>query len=293
MRLAVVALLALALAPPVSAQNGGTIVLTSDVVSRLITGLKAGEAERERAKTADTPFGRYQKAKAEYAAAKDKCQAAQQPFGARMANDEKLMAKYSKLQEQQLAALQKGDQKAAAVYQDQLLAMVDPSCTVKEPERPADYYEGQRGIDTLADKAVAKASGFSPGELAMIQERTLAILQGATAPDISASEKSAVRARSAELKPLLGIQDQPAATAAAPAPEPAPAPVAAAAPAPTPEMSAEASAMSDCMMKNMQTHQKELEALGKRMQAAQGDTRKLMAMADTAQRIQMAGCQKR
>ena len=291
MRVAVVALVALALAPPVSAQNGGNIVLTSDVVSRLITGLKAGEAERERAGKADTPYGRYQRAKAAYAAAKDKCQASQQAFGAKMAADEKLMAKYSKLQEQQLAALQKGDQKAAAAYQDQLLAMADPSCTVKEPERPADYYESQRGADTLADKAVAKASGFSPGELAMIEERTTAILMGATASDVSASEKSAVRARSSELKPLLGIQEQPVETAAAPAPEPAP--VAPAAPAPTPEMSAQASAMSDCMMKNMRTHQTELEALGKRMQSAQGNTQKLMALADTVQQIQMAGCQKR
>jgi hypothetical protein len=43
----------------------------------------------------------------------------------------------------------------------------------------------------------------------------------------------------------------------------------------------------------VQSHQAELEALGKRMQAAQaaGDNPKLMAMADTMQQIQMAGCQ--
>jgi hypothetical protein len=53
--------------------------------------------------------------------------------------------------------------------------------------------------------------------------------------------------------------------------------------------------MSACMMKNLQSHQAELEALGRRMQAAQekGDTPKLMAMADTMQQIQMAGCEVR
>ncbi len=51
--------------------------------------------------------------------------------------------------------------------------------------------------------------------------------------------------------------------------------------------------MNDCMMKNIQTHQAEIEALAKRAEAAQadGNTEKLMAIADTLQRIQMAGCQ--
>ena len=87
-----------------------TVVLTKEVVSRLITGLEAGQAERQRAEQEDTPYGRYQRAQTAYAAAKSKCKAAQQAFGARMASDEKLMAKYGKLQEQQLAALEKGDQ---------------------------------------------------------------------------------------------------------------------------------------------------------------------------------------
>jgi hypothetical protein len=49
------------------------------------------------------------------------------------------------------------------------------------------------------------------------------------------------------------------------------------------------------MSKNMQSHQGEIEALGKRAQAAQAanDMQKLMAIADTLQRIQMAGCQGR
>ena len=269
-----------------------TIVLTKDVVSRLITGLKAGQAERRRAEQEDTPYGRYQRATSAYTAAKSKCQAAQQAFGARMASDEKLMDKYGKLQQQQLAALEKGDSKTATAYQDQMLAMADSSCIVKEPtQRPDGYYEAEREVERRVDTVVVAKTGFSAGELAMIEERTTAILVGSTAGDVSASEKSAVSARSKELRPLLGMPEEPTASAAQPEPSPAPAP--APEPAVSPQASAAASDMSNCMMKNMQTHQKELEALGQRMQAAQktGDTQKIMAMADTAQRIQMAGCQ--
>ncbi len=313
--LAAAALLALALAMPISAQvnlrkplsqRGGsdvasetapvapteTIVLTKEVVSRLITGLKAGQAERQRAEQEDTPYGRYQRAQTAYAAAKSKCKAAQQAFGARMASDEKLMARYGKLQEQQLAALEKGDQKAATAYQDQLLAMADSSCIVKEPtQRPDGYYDAQREIDRRVDTVVVKVTGFGPGELAMLQERATAILLGSTAGDVSASEKSAVSARSAELRPLLGMPEQTTATATQPEPAPAsaPAPETAAAA----QVDARAMEMNACLVKNVQRHQTELEALGKRMQAAHaaGDNSKLMAIADTMQRIQMAGCQ--
>jgi hypothetical protein len=46
------------------------------------------------------------------------------------------------------------------------------------------------------------------------------------------------------------------------------------------------------MTRNLQSHQAELEALGKRAEAAQaaGDTERLMAIADTLQQLQMAGC---
>jgi hypothetical protein len=312
-RIAAGTLLTVALAMPISAQvnlrkplsqRGGsdvasepapvaatqTIVLTKEVVSRLITGLKAGQAERQRAEQEDTPYGRYQRAQTAYAAAKSKCEAAQQAFGTRMASDEKLMARYGKLQEQQLAALEKGDQKAATAYQDQLLAMADSSCIVKEPTQPPDdYYDAQRQIDRRVDTVVVRVTGFGPGELAMLQERATAILLGSTASDVSASEKSAVSARSAELRPLLGMPEQTTATATQPEPAPASASETAAAP----QVDARTMEMNACLVKNVQRHQKELEALGKRMQAAQaaGDNSKLMAMADTMQRIQLAGCQ--
>ena len=331
-RLAVAALVALAIASPASAQfgglkkhlkgkavekgvtqatgeasdapaargaNGGTIVLTDEVVGQLLAGLQAGRAEREAAAKEDTPYGRYQKGAAAYAEAKSKCEAAQQTFPTRMAADEKMMARYQKIMDQMSAALQKGDQAKAAVYQDQALAMMDPGCAVKEPKQPDGYYEAQRDLDSRAEKQEVKASGLTAGDLAMAKERAAAILQGATPPgDASPMEKSAVSAKSAELKPLLGIQEQPAARATKPAPEPTPEPAAAtvpAQPAVDPQMAANAQAMGNCMAKNIQSHQAQIEALSKRAQAAQAanDNQKLLAIADTVQRIQMAGCMAR
>jgi hypothetical protein len=313
-RFALATLAAVAIATPASAQIGrlkkkvqvtatqetaapveqpGMIVLTDDVVSQLLTGLKAGQADRAAAAKEDTPFGRYKKAEAAYAEARPKCEAAQQTFPQRAAGNQKMLDKYSALTEKLVAAQDKGDMKLLAIYQDSAMAMQDPSCTVKEPERPKDYYQAQRDMDVRAEKQEAKASGFSPGELAMVKERAIAILQGSTPPgDASPREKAAVSAKAAELRPLLGLVEQPTARAAKPAPEPAPTPAAAPAPAPDPQTSAAASKMGDCMAKNMQSHQVEIEALSKRAQAAQKgqDTQKLMAIADTLQQLQMAGC---
>ena len=54
---------------PVDA-TGGTVVLTDQVVAQLIEGMNAAAAEREAAKTGDTPYGRYNKESAAYEAAK-------------------------------------------------------------------------------------------------------------------------------------------------------------------------------------------------------------------------------
>ena len=273
---------------PGAARGGGTIVLTEDVVSRLLAGLKAGQAERAAAAKEDSPYGRYKKAAAAYAEAQPKCQAAQQTFPQRMANNQTRADKYSALVDKMVDAQGKGDQKLSAVYQDSAMAMQDPSCVVKQPTQPDDYYEAQRNVDSRAEKQEIKASGFSQGDLSMVKERAEAILRGAAPPgDASAGEKSAVGAKAADLKPLLGIQDQAAARAA----KPAPAPAAPAAP-PAPTMSPAASSMNACMMKNMQDHQAEIEALGHRAEAAKdaNDTAKMMAIVDTLQQIQMAGC---
>jgi hypothetical protein len=309
-RLAVATLVALALATPASAQfgglrkklkpkpnqeaaapvaQGGTIVLTTEVVDQLLTGLKAGQAEREAAAKEDTPYGRYKKAEAAYAVAQPKCEAAQQTFPQRAAGNQKMLDKYSALTQRMVDAQGKHDYKLMEIYQDSAMGMQDPSCVVKKPEQPSDLYQAQREVDIRAEKQEVKASGFSGGELAMVKERTLAILQGAAPPDASTSEKSAVSAKAAELKPLLGIQEQTTARAMETRPEPAVAPATA---QPDPQMSAAAADMSACMTKNMQNHQAELEALGKRAQAAQAakDQAKLMAIADTVQQIQMAGC---
>ncbi len=273
--------------------QGGMIVLTGDVVNQLLAGLKAGKAERDAAAKQDTPYGRYKKAEASYAVAKPKCEAAQPGFYQRVGANPKLADKYSAFTEKMVAAQGKGDMKLMVIYQDSAMAMMDPSCVVKQPEQPKDYYQAQRDLDNRVEQQEIKASGFSPGDLAMVKERTIAILQGATPPGgASPMEKSAVSAKSAELKPLLGIVEQPEARAAKPEPAPAPTPAPTPTPALDPQTSAAASQMGDCMAKNIQKHQTKIEALGKRAEAAQaaGDTQRLMAIADTLQRIQMAGC---
>ena len=270
--------------------DGGTVVLTSDVVDQLLTGLKAGQAEREAAMTDDTPYGRYKKGQAAYEEAKPKCDAAQPAFYQRAGANPKMLDKYSALTEKMVAAQGKGDMKQMAIYQDSAMAMIDPSCVVKQPEQPKDYYEAERAAEARAEAKEIEASGFSQSEMAMLKERAIAILTNSPPPGgASASEKSAVGAKSAELKPLLGIREAPPVRAANPAPAAAPAPTSAAA-QPSPEMSARAASMSDCMMKNMEKHRPEIEALSKRAQAAQNDQHKLMAIADTLQRLQMGGC---
>ena len=278
-----------ATAPP---NDGGMIVLTGEVVDQLLTGLKAGQAEREAAVNEDTPYGRYKRGRSAYEQAKPKCEAAQPGFYQRGAADSKMLDKYSALTEKMVAAQGKGDMKRMAIYQDSAMAMIDPSCVVKQPDQPKDYYETERAVEARAEAKEVEASGFSHGELAMLKERAVAILTNSTPPGgASAAEKSAVSAKSAELKPLLGMREPAPVQAAKPAPEPVPPPAPAAA-QPSPEMSARAASMNDCMMKNLEKHQTEIEALAKRAEAAQkaGNQQKLMAMADTLQQLQMGGC---
>ena len=314
-RFAVVALAAFAITTPATAQfgglrkkikppvkqetataapntDGGMVVLTSDVVDQLLTGLEAGRAERDAAIKEDTPYGRFKRGQTAYEVAKPKCEAAQAGFYQRAGADSKMLDKYSALTEKMVAAQGKGDMKRMAIYQDSAMAMIDPSCVVKQPEQPKDYYETERAVEARAEAKEVEASGFSQGEMAMLKERTIAILTNATPPGgASAGEKSAAAAKSAQLKPLLGIREAPPVQAAKPVPAPAPAPTPAAN-QPSPEMSAMATSMSECMMKNMQKHEAEIIGLGQRAEAAQkaGNQQKLMAIADTLQRLQMAGC---
>jgi hypothetical protein len=277
---------------PTPAQ-GGSVVLTADVVNQLITGLKAGRAERESAANAgDNSYGRYQKAQKAYKDAQAKCEANRQAWA--MKGNQKESEKANALIEKMLKAQEKQDYKTSQMYQDSVsLLQGGPSCLVKEPEQPKDYYESQRQIEVRGDQAAVKASGLGAGEYAMAQERAIAILQGSPPSDASQSEKAAVMAKKSELRALL-FPDQQAKTktaAAKPAAQPAPPPTA---PQADPQMSAAASNMSNCMMKNVQSHQAQLEALGKRGEAAQkaGNQAAMMAIADTVQQIQMAGCMK-
>jgi len=273
------------------AAAGGTVALTPEVVDHLLTGLKAGQAARDAGPRENTPYGRYEKSKAEYAAAKSKCDAAQQSFGQRAARDEKMINRYSGYTEKMAAAQGKGDTQLMQIYQDSMLAMIDQSCLVKQPTQPDDYYKMQQDAEAQAEQEEVKASGMSQSELAMAKERATAILQGSTG-DASSSEISAVSAKSSELKPLLGLAEPASARAMKPDPAPAAAPEPAPVPS-SPQVSVETQAMGDCMTKNTLDHQAEIEALGRRAQAAQasGDNAGLMAIADTLRQIQMAGCQ--
>jgi hypothetical protein len=274
--------------------TGGTLVMTPELVDRLIAGLKAGKAEREKAKTEDTPYGRYLKAQAAYEVAKSKCDAAQQTWATRLMANEKLMAKSQRFMEKMSEAQQREDTAAVRAFGDSATGLVDASCLVKSPERPNDYYEAQRAIDERAEAASVTAADFSSSrDLGYASDRAIAILEG-QAPDASASEKSAVSARDPELKSLLGIRSAQeekvsrqgkAAVADTARPAPAPAPAA-------PVVPAGAVALNDCMMKNVQAHEAEIQALGDRGSAAQqaGNNALMMAIADTIRQIQYAGC---
>jgi hypothetical protein len=273
--------------------TGGTVVLTPEVVDQLLAGLKATKAYRDSARTGDNSYGRYNKAIAAFESAKAKCEAARSAFIQRMASDEKLASQYNELMNKMSEAMGKGDRAASERYQKQALAMQDPSCTVTEPARPDDYSDTERDIDTKAEQEGVKKSGLSPAEFAMARERGEGILYDAARSDVSDSEKNAVKAKSKELKPLLGIRDPEAERAQkpAPAPEPAPAPVPVPA-QPNSGVSKGQTDMNNCMMANVHKHEKEIQALGERAKAAQeaGDMPTTLAIADTLRRLQMDGC---
>ena len=266
-----------------------TVVVNDETVGQLIAGLKAGRAEREAAQKEDNSYGRYNRERAAYEAAKSKCDAATQNMTQRMMADEKFRERYSATADKMFKAQEKGDQKAYAAYADSTQALIDPSCLAKEPKQPDDYYDAQREIDNRAEKAELKGAGLTVSELGMLKERAWGILQGAPG-DASQSEQKAVNTRGAELKQLLGIQQEEPAKAkkSAPAPAPAPPPTVAT----QPGASDVQQQTANCMAANAQKHQKEIEALAQRAQAAQqaNDMATVMAIADTIQKLQSAGC---
>jgi hypothetical protein len=269
--------------------EGGTVVLTEDVVKQMLAGYNAAQAEREAAKKENTPYGQYLKAQAAYADAKPKCDEATTSWPQRALADEKMAKKYTATVDKMMKAQQDGDMKLYAAYGDSAMGIMSPSCLVKQPTQPDNYYEMQRDIDARAEKAEMKGSGLSRSELAMAKEKAFAILQNAAGPEISNSEKNVVNTHGAELKRVVGLEQAPPARATKPAPAPAPAP------APTataPTVSPGQQSMNDCMVKNVQAHEKEIRELGERAQAAAnaGDTPKAIAISDTLRQLQMAGC---
>jgi hypothetical protein len=277
---------------PQAPADGGTVAVTPDVVDRLLAGFRAAKAEREKAAKEDTPYGRYNRAKADYAAAKPKCEAAQMNWGQRAAADEKLANRYTARVGKAMAAQQKGDMVGYEAGMYEALGIIDPSCAVKDPKQPDDYYDAQRAVDARANQANLRASGFTDREFGMASDRVLAILNGSDPPGgASASEKSAVSAKDPELKSLYGIRDaqEQRVSKQAPAVDSTPPSQPQATTLPP-----GASGYNQCMMNNVQHHEKEIQALGDRGDAARqaGNTPLMMAIADTIMRIQMAGCSK-
>jgi hypothetical protein len=275
-------------AKPATAAQAGTLVLTDEVLDRFIAGLRTGRAAREAEAKKDTPYGRHVRAQAAYAAAKPKCDAAAQTWPQRMAANQALMEKSNALLEKMMAAQQKQDTVLQRVYADSMLAMQDPSCTVKQPHQPGNWFDLQREVDGRVEQEELKASGFDQRELGAVRDRVLLILENAPLPDKSPSEQAAVDKRANELNRLMGRAEAPTAPAAQPA-------AAAAAPPPQPTgpaMSPDQAAMTDCMAKNAKKHEKEIERLGKRAQAAaeSGNTQAAMVIADSIGKLQMAGC---
>jgi hypothetical protein len=277
---------------PQAPADGGIVVLTPESVDRLLIGLRAAKAEREKAVKEDTPYGRYVRAQAAAEAAKPKCAAAQMTWGQRAAADEKLAKRYSATMDKAMAAQQKGDMKGYEAGMYEAMGVMDPSCAVKDPERPGDYSEMQRAVDERANQANIKASGFTDRELGMASDRVIAILNGTDPPGgASASEKSAVSAKDPELKSLYGIRGAQEQRVAKQAPAPDSTPPAR---AQGPTQPSAPPAYNQCMVDNIQSHEKEIQALGDRGSAAQqaGNTPLMMAIADTIMRIQNAGCGK-
>ena len=207
--------------------DGGMVVVTPEVVDRLLAGDKAAKAEREKAAKEDTPYGRHIRAKAAYEAAQPKCGEAQTTWGQRAAADEKLMNRYSALIDKAMALQQKGDMAGYEAGMYEALGIIDPSCAVKDPKQPDGFYDAQRAAEERANQAKLRATGFTDREYGLASDRVIAILTGSEVPGgASASEKSAVSAKDPELKSLYGIRDAQAERVAkqAPAPDPTPAP---------------------------------------------------------------------
>src|SRR4029077_19465894 len=113
------------------------------------------------------------------------------------------------------------------------------------------------------EQATLKAADFSSRqELGYASDKTIAILEG-QASDASPSEKAAVQAKAPELKSLLGLrsaqeervgkQGKAGATRDTVTPAPAPAPA-------TPAVPSGAVSVNQCMAKNVEAHQAEIEA---------------------------------
>ena len=270
--------------------DGGIVVVTPEVVDRLLAADKAAKAEREKAVQEDTPYGRHIRAKAAYEAAQTKCHAAQATWTQRAAADEKLMNRYTALTDKAMAAQEKGDMAGYEARMYEALAVVDPSCAVKDPKQPDDFYDAQRAIEERVNEASSAPQALRTASTAWPPTESSRSSTGADVPGgASASEKSAVSAKDPELKSLYGL---PRRAGGAGREAGARAGSDTRARAGTGTGAHRRLAVNQCMVDNIQKHEAKIKALGDRGSAAQeaGNTQLMMAIADSIMRIQMAGC---
>ena len=171
--------------------DGGVVVVTPDVVDRLLGADKAAKAEREKAVQEDTPYGRHIRAKAAYEAAQTKCHAAQATWATRAAADEKLINRYTALADKAMAAQEKGDMAAYEAGMYEALAVVDPSCAVKEPKQPDDFYDAQRATEERVNQAKLRSTGLTDREYGLTSDRIIAILNETDVPGGASPRKRA------------------------------------------------------------------------------------------------------
>lgn len=276
---------------PADAGDGGTLVLDDELIDRLILGLRARDARKKAAMKEDTPYGRYHRQRAAYVAAQAKCEAAKQSYTNLAMSNPDLAQRNAERNgvflEKMIAAQQKGDTAAQRVWGDSMAAIFDPACTVKEPQQPNNMYDMQRAVDSTAEEASLEESGLDRREMGAAVDRAIAIMEDQPPPDASPSEQKAVDKREQELRELTGRTPPPEARTPKPAPAPAPAPAAT-----VPQPSAAQQAAADCMVRNAQKHEKELERMGKAAAAAgeANDMATALAYADSINRLQNEGC---
>ena len=140
--------------------------------NQLITGLKAGEAEREKAAHSDdNSYGRYQKAERAYTDAQAKCEADRQAWA--MKGNAKEADKPNALIEKSLKARKSGTTRPPDFFQDSVSVLQGGPCRLSGEAAGAanGLIRSEREIRCAGaeGRTVARGAGLGAGEFAMAQ----------------------------------------------------------------------------------------------------------------------------